>query len=103
MTAVATEVDVSVLEDLDFEIECQHSQHHLGDEAHHDGGPATFWIEVVHDCAVEPAKGVVYAACEAYGLYTIRDAYNWWRCAKCNEVTIVCQAVKPVGRITKEI
>lgn len=103
MTATLTEVDVSVLASMDEEVQCAHSQHEKDQGYFHDAGPARYWCKVVHVCPARPGTaGSVYPACEAYGKYLIHDAYAWWRCAYCNEITIVCQAVVPLGLIDKD-
>lgn len=63
MVRIDEYVDFMVLEDLDFEPNCEHSQHE-SDRRYHDDGPATHVLQTVHDCRNE--GNTTYFGCAAF-------------------------------------
>ena len=72
MNNYGTATDTSVLESLDFPVECGHSQHH-NSEFVHDDGPAAFVAVSYHDCPREPGHQppYYYPCCATWAAYVI--------------------------------
>lgn len=78
----ALDLDVEVLESLDFEIPCDHSQHNEGREDH--GGCAEFVAKVTHECPVRPwTNGSVYVCCATWARKVNSHLDKPWCCPYC--------------------
>lgn len=82
-----TSVDLSLLESLDFPVECGHSQHHTGDFTHH--GPAEFIAVSYHFCPAKPESPppYYYPCCAVWAAYvTINGQTDRnMMCSRCGE------------------
>jgi hypothetical protein len=69
MAKYDTSVDLSLLESLDFPVECGHSQHESGDFTH--DGPAEFIAVSYHDCPARPDSPppYYYPCCAVWAAY----------------------------------
>jgi hypothetical protein len=96
MLDVDTRLDLTVLEELDFPIECSHPQHGLY-SACHDDGPAKWFYTYKAPCGYSCVRTV----CDKFGRYapTALD----WHCLGCHhyhlgtdvEITVVPLSPKP--------
>lgn len=78
-TAVETNLDLTFLEDLDFEIRCAHS-HHEENKISHDSGAAKFIFHFEAPCGSANSQPV----CGLYGKLASRAAS--WRCLSCTQI-----------------
>lgn len=76
MTDTDTAVDASVLEALDFDVPCGHSQHSERDFTH--DGPAKFIAVSYHNCPAAPEKPApyFYPCCAVWAQFVAMNRAN---------------------------
>lgn len=79
------DLDIEVLESLDFEIPCDHSQH---DDSPFHGGPAEYVAKVTHECPVRSwANGTTYVCCAEWARKVNSHQDLPWCCPYCRITT----------------
>lgn len=78
-------VDLSLLESMDFPVECGHSQHQSGDFTH--DGPAEFIAVSYHDCPARPETPApyYYPCCAVWASYVTINSQlgRAMQCSRC--------------------
>lgn len=95
-----TSLDLSVLEDLDFPVQCGHSGHAstIASNYGRHRGTATHVCRVLHHCPVRPdAFGTTYPACTTWAEFVVANEENAWECPRCKEWMPFGEAVMVVG------
>lgn len=91
---------LDMLEELDFPIECQHSQHHEDNpELHHDDGVAKWICKAIHCCPGNGPGPTYYPACDAWAGYVRSMQGRLWVCGRCgymDAADVLCVVVGPL-------
>jgi hypothetical protein len=91
-----TVCETVLLEDLDFQTECQHSAHQiLKGSRLHGNEPAKFIMKALHNCQNLP--DTVYPGCETWAKHVQSKAEKYWVCPQCQAVDLGKNMVYVVG------
>jgi hypothetical protein len=87
MSVPATGLDLTLelaLQD-DVATPCENAFH--GERPHEHGGPAEWYVKVLHDCPSYPEMtGEVRAYCDPFAQFLIREPSKMIRCADCQRL-----------------
>ena len=85
MLDTTLDLNTEVLESLNFEIPCDHSNHHA---SQHHAGPGEFIAQVTHYCVARPdVQGERYVCCAKWADKVISHMDEPWRCPHCKVTT----------------
>lgn len=95
MTSVATELDFTVLEDLDFAPSCDMEGHGEAGLSC-DNGPAVWIVEEVHECAKKTR-----VICDGFKRAMENVGKNWDDpiCSECRQVVTFEEYFRVVGKL----
>ena len=95
-----TEISTVVLEDLDFEIPCAHSEHDKSGS--HHAGNAEYVAMVTHECPARATiRGEVYPCCARWAAKVSAHQDKLWTCPVCQDTMLGCDMVVIVGPLNK--
>lgn len=95
-TGVITDTDLTTLVGAMPELPCDSEFH--GVSEFHDNGPARFYIQSVHDCAVLGA-GFVAPRCERISVWVRDHADAIAHCNHCKHIGLVAELFRVVGPV----
>lgn len=101
MTDSDTAVDLSVLESLDFDVPCGHSQHEERDFTH--DGPAEFIAVSYHSCpaALDKPAPYYYPCCSVWAQFVTMNRVNDREliCTRCGQMGSWREFVNIIGQL----
>lgn len=96
-----TSLEVSALEELDFEIPCGHGSHDTN-RGNHSAGNAEFVALVTHSCSARPdLHGSQYPCCAGWAAKVTAQQDQWWTCPACRDTLPGSEMVVILGPLNK--